>query len=141
MKPQSRTIILADQVYRDADTGKCIIAGTFNRIEAESFPATHPQAALYLNLTDFIGQVQLRVRLTRDQNGEALAERAFPVESTDRLGACEVIVRLTNLGFPEPGRYSFEVYAGDDYLGHMPIDLVKSRGEARRGKRGDPKGI
>ncbi len=139
MKPQARAILLADQIYRDAETGKCVIAGTFNRIEADRFPATHPSAALYLNLTDFSGRIQLRVRLTRDETGDCLGERSFPVESADRLGSCEVTVRLTNLVFPQAGRYSFEVYAADDYLGHLPIEVTE--GKERKKKRGDPKRI
>ena len=124
MKPQARTIILADQVYRDAETGKCIIAGTFNRIEADRFPATHPSAALYLNLTDFVGKVEVKIRIVRDATGEALAEKAFPVESKDRLAACEVTVRLANLTFEKPGKYSIEVHCEDEYLGRLPLELV-----------------
>ncbi len=124
MKPQARTILLADQVYRDAETGKCIIAGTFNRIGADRFPAIHPSASLYVNLTDFVGKAELKVRLSSDSSGMSLGEKAFPVESVHRLGSCEVIVRLSNLTFPEPGKYSLEVYCDDEYLGHLPLELV-----------------
>lgn len=123
MKPQARTILLADQVYRDAETGKCIIAGTFNRIGAESFPATHPSAALYLNLTDFLGKADLKIRLASDKTGETLGEKSFVVESRS-IGVCEVTVRLNSLTFPEPGQYSIEVYCKDEYLGHLPLELV-----------------
>jgi hypothetical protein len=124
MKPQARAILLADQVYRDCDTQKCVIAGTFNRIGADRFPAVHPSAALYLNLTDFEGRTELKVRISSDLNGETLGEMVFGVESTNRLGSCEVTVRLTNLSFPEPGKYSLEVYCQDEYLGHLPLELV-----------------
>ena len=123
-KPQLRTILLADQVYRDAETGKCVIAGTFNRIGADHYPATHPLASLYLNLTDFIGKAQLKIRIVNSDE-ETLGEKAFAVESKDKLSACEVTVRLANLTFPLPGRYSIEVYCDDDYLGHLPVELVQ----------------
>jgi len=124
VNPKARAIILADNVYRDAETGKCIIAGTFNRIGSTRFPAVHPAAALYLNLTDFVGKRRVQVRLSRDQTGETIGEREFFVESLNKLGSCEVTVRLTNLSFPEAGKYSFEVYCEDEYLGHLPIELV-----------------
>ncbi len=124
MKPQARTIILADQVYRDAETGKCVIAGTFNRIGADRFPATHPSASLYLNLTDFQGKAPIKVRMMIDRTRAMIGENTFTVESTNRLGSCEVTVRLNNLTFPEPGKYSIEVWCEDEDLGHLPLELV-----------------
>ena len=126
-KPQTRAILLADQVYRDEETGKSIIAGTFNRIGADRFPAVHPSAVLYLNLTDFEGKAELRIRLASDKDGATLHEHTFEVESRDRLGSCEVTVRLNNLTFPAPGKYSLEISMGDEYLGHLPLELVLHR--------------
>jgi len=125
LKPQARAILLADHVYRDLETGKCIIAGTFNRIGADRFPATHPSAALYLNITDFTGHAELKLRIASDLTGETLGEMTFGVESQTRLGGCEAVVRLNNISFPEPGRYSMEVYCAGEYLGHLPLELVQ----------------
>jgi len=129
-KPRPRAILLADHVYRDAETGKCVIAGTFNRIGANRFPAVHPMASLYLHLTDFVGKARLKLRIASDRSGEVLGERAFTVESVDRLGSCEVTVRLNNLTFPEPGKYAIEIYSEDEYLGHLPIELVLHEDQA-----------
>ena len=134
MKPQARSILLADHVYRDAESGKCVIAGTFNRIGADRFPATHPSSTMYLNLTDFVGKASLKVRLTFDSDGESLGEKSFVVESTNRLGSCEVMVRLNNLSFPQPGRYSLEVWCNEEYLGHLPLELVLHK----EGQEGSP---
>ena len=131
--PKARAILLADHVYRDAETGKCVIAGTFNRIGSNRFPAVHPAASIYLHLTDFVGKATLNLRICSDRSGEVLGERAFVVESTDRLGSCEVTVLLNNLRFPEPGKYSIELYSGDDYLGHLPIELVSREDEPAEG--------
>jgi hypothetical protein len=127
VKPQVRAILLADQVYRDEETGKCVIAGTFNRIGADRFPATHPTAVLYLNLSDFEGRAELRIRLADDRDGSTLHEHAFEVGSSNRLGSCEVTVRLNNLTFPAPGKYSLEITMGEEYLGHLPLELVLHR--------------
>jgi hypothetical protein len=124
VKPEARTILLADHVYRDVETGKCIIAGTFNRIGADRFPAVHPSASLYLNLTDFLGKVNLKVRLVKGRTDEVLGEKSFEVESSNKLGSCEVTVRLNNLNFPEPGMYAIEVYSDEEYLGRLPLELV-----------------
>jgi hypothetical protein len=144
VKPQARAILLADQVYRDAETGKCIIAGTFNRIGADRFPAVHPSASLYLNLTDFMGKARIRIRLSNDRTGDTLGERSFEVESASPLGSSEVTVRLNNLTFQEPGKYSIEVYSGDEYLGHLPLELVLQssgpHGAERAPHQGGPEG-
>jgi hypothetical protein len=124
VKPQVRAILLADQVYRDEETGKCIIAGTFNRINADHYPATHPSSVLYLNLTDFEGKGELKIRIANDSDGTTLHEVSFEVESVNRLGSCEVTLRLNNLTFPNPGKYSLEVYMQDEYLGHLPLELT-----------------
>ena len=64
--------------------------------------------------------------------GRRLWEMTFNVESQTRLGGCEAVVRLNNISFPEPGRYSMEVYCADEYLGHLPLELVQHHTEPER---------
>ena len=38
--PIVQAILLADHVYQDRETGKYVIAGTFNQLRGQAFPAS-----------------------------------------------------------------------------------------------------
>ena len=59
-KPVLQALVLADHVYVDAETGKKIIAGTFNELHAAEFPTQFAHVTFaYLCLTDLRGEAEL----------------------------------------------------------------------------------
>ena len=44
--------LLADKVFREMETGKVHVAGTFNQLATTKFPMIHPQFFVYLALTE-----------------------------------------------------------------------------------------
>ena len=127
-KPHVNAILLADGVYRDEDSGKFVIAGTFNQVNAGAFPIVHTGSWLYLNLSDFKGDHELGFRLVRLSDGRELARSPdAAVSSKDTLRHMEIRAALPPLVFDGVGQYAIEVLWNGDYLAACKITVAKKK--------------
>ena len=124
--PLVQAIILCDRVYKDDETRKCVLAGTFNQIPLAEFPCEYQPASLYLNLSDFSGQHTVSFRFKRLADDSILEESPeFPLEHSDRREHHECIFELPPMEFPEPGRYTWEVvFNGTEVIGTADVEAV-----------------
>lgn len=122
--PHVQAVILCDHIYRDEETGKCVIAGTFNRVFLQEFPGAYQPASIYLNLSDFSGQHSVAFRFKSLTDNEVIEQSpSFDLFHEDRREHHECIFDLPPLHFPEPGRYTLEiVYDQDDVIGHADVE-------------------
>lgn len=134
MKPVLKAFILADHVYADLDTRKKVIAGTFNRIYADSFPAAFVgPSCVYLSLTDARGQFCITIHYVDLNNDEVLLEaKSNMISADDPLAVIELGIQVPPLPLPHEGEYAFEVYASDE--GMTPGNLLAQH-KIRVGKR------
>ena len=136
--PHVQAVILCDHIYRDDETGKCVLAGTFNRVFLEDFPGEYHPAAIYLNLSDFAGRHVIQFRFVRLHDQKILDESPpFPIQHDDRREPHECIFDLPPLEFPGPGRYSLEILYDGDMIGHADVEAVlpeESIGRRRKGQ-------
>jgi hypothetical protein len=117
-----QAVVLADHVYRDARTGKHVVAGTFHQIDVDAVPATFAgPAALFLAVRDVTGPVELRLV---DDTGEVLlGPRSIKLSGDDGLPV-EFVVQLPPLPLPRAGRYAMQVAAEGTVLGEAPVEVV-----------------
>jgi len=131
--PIVQAIILCDRIYKDDESGKCVLAGTFNRVRLPEFPCEYQPAALYLNLSDFSGLHTVSFRFKRLSDDYVIEESPeFGLEHDDRREHHECIFDLPPMEFPEPGRYSWEViFDGVDIIGTADVEaiLIPAHGE------------
>ncbi len=124
--PHIQGIVLCDHIYRDDETGKCVIAGTFNRVYLGEFPDHYQPASIYLNMSDFHGTHKLSFRFIQLATNEELdSSPEFELHHEDRREHHECIFDLPPLNFPEPGRYSVEIMYDGDSIGHVDIEACK----------------
>src|SRR3972149_3657098 len=132
--PVLQAILLADQVYRDAATGKVIIAGTFNHLWAPGFPTDFGRTTfVYLSLAELHGTVELSLRFVNLRDERVLMETTLPpVSSNAPLRGGEIVAEVPPIPMPAPGAYAFELYAGPERLGALRIQIsqAKSQGGA-----------
>lgn len=123
--PQVQAIVLCDHIYRDDETGKCVLAGTFNRVFLEEFPGEYQPASIYLNLSDFHGQHAIQFRFVRLSDQKIIDESPkFPIAHDDRREPHECIFDLPPLDFQEPGRYSLEILYDGETIGHADVEAL-----------------
>ncbi len=134
--PRLQALILADQIYADAQTGKKVIAGTFNRLWAASFPALFGRKTYaYVSLTDLRAKVSLVLRYVDNQDLSVLMESTpLEVEGSDALATLELNIEIPPFPMPHPGSYSFELHANGENIGsvRMRVEQRPQEQEPRR---------
>ena len=129
VRPILQALVLADHVYIDAKTGKKIIAGTFNHLAAPNFPSFFGRTTYaFISMTEVHGNTPVTLRYTDLSNSETLLEiRDLPMEApNDPLATVEMVVELPRFPMPHEGIFAFEVYAYDEPVGSLRIQVSKS---------------
>lgn len=123
VRPILQALLVADAIYVDASTGKKIIAGTFNRLVCEDFPATTVVSKhALISLTDVHRSVEIGLRFVDLSTGESLLElHGLVVEADDPLETVELVVELPPLPLPHAGAYALEVHWQDELLGLLRL--------------------
>jgi len=133
MKPIVLAMIIADHYYRDSNTGKSIITGTFNSINCSDFPTKHGNCAIYISLTDIAtsGAVKLIFRKVDGDFTMNLPE--WEVEApSERHSIVEIGGNIAGLPFPDEGIYEFIVMWNNEEICSRRLiahKVVINRGE------------
>ena len=133
MKPNLLALIVADNVYRDARTGKYIIAGTFNKLFFSRANLNQPVMVdgkpkllggmdsgspyAYLCLTDVRGETKLMLRYIDLADNAQLFEGEIRVNAQSPLDTVEAILPLPRLPVPHPGIFALEILHNDESVG------------------------
>ncbi len=126
-KPTLQALVLADQVYVDARTGKKIIAGTFSGLWASSFPTSLGRTTwAYVCLTEVQGTVPISLRYTDLASNEVLlGTKPITLQSDNPLASHELIVEVPPFPMPHAGTYVFEVYVAEESIGSLRITVAE----------------
>jgi hypothetical protein len=116
-------VLICDAGVADPSTGKKNLIGIFDRVFVRQFPAQRAMS-LYMKFTDAEGQYRLIVRYVQTASGQMLAEAVGEMKATDRLTSADAIFSFPPLAIPEGGRYEFQVWANDAYLGGAFLDAI-----------------
>lgn len=126
MAPALHALVLADHVYRDEDSGKYVIAGTFHHVTVASFPADLQQTVgVFVSLSGYEGEVDMRLEFADDATGETLMESPpFGLRSDDAGEPIQFAVEVPPLPLPRPGRYSLRCAANGALLGETALTVT-----------------
>lgn len=133
MKPIVLAMVLADHYYRDSNTGKSIVAGTFNSINCSDFPTKHGNCAIYISLTDIAvaGTLQLIFKKADGEFSMNLPEWQVDVPN-ERHSVVEIGGNIAGLPLPEAGIYEFLViWNGSEIASRR---LIANKVEINRGE-------
>ena len=96
-------LLLADHIYRDAGTGKFVIAGTFHDMHVERCPTTFGRSVgLFVSLSEVERELQLGVEVLAPEHEVVLTRAPVSVPGGDTL---DLGLELPPLPLPRPGRY------------------------------------
>jgi len=125
IKPIIQALLLADHVYFDAESGKCIIAGSYNGFCVRTVPGIHNKpSVMYLCLTEVRGKTDITLRYVDLSNNKVLLEYGpLAVESDDPMEVLEMTVQVPEIPIPRYGTYAFEVHAWNELLGFLRVSV------------------
>lgn len=121
--------ILCDLAARDPASGKWNLIGIFNQVNASRFPTQRP-LSVYLKLSDAEGRYKLEIRYIQVSSGKQLAVASADVNISDRLATQDLGVAFPKVPIPDGGKYEFQVWSNERYLGAggFTASLLRSRG-------------
>ncbi len=131
------SIIVCDDIYRDEQTKKLILVGTFNSITAPSLPCRHKRMSVLFTLTNARGTYDLSLSIEHVKTEQKVVEFAGPFRADDPLAIHEVHVTLENAVFPEEGKYWVSLSADGEIIQQRPLWMHASGPTAPRAREDD----
>lgn len=124
--PILQALVPADHIYRDQQTGKYVIAGTFHQVNLASFPATLGRSVgVFVALRGIDGEAALEFELVGpDAEESLLRSHNLRVTSPDPERTVEFAVELPPLPLPVPGRYALRVGVDGTPLGETMLEVT-----------------
>lgn len=127
--------LLADAANVTQD-GKLNVLGTFDSINASTFPCTHPMMHLVMRFESHrveIGQTkQIEIRLV-DSDGGQLGSISGSLQVPDAPPGNRVsvgnILPLANTQFPAPGAYSFVIMINGEVKAEIRLTVTDTKSE------------
>lgn len=126
MKPIVLSMILCDYYYRDAHTGKSILAGTFSSINSAGFPSKHGNCAIYIALTDVSTNGTAQLVFRKENADFSMQLPPWEVQTPDsRNAVVEIGGNINGLPLPEPGNYEFVLLWNSNEIASRRLSVIK----------------
>jgi hypothetical protein len=126
MKPIVLSMILCDYYYRDAHTGKSILAGTFSSINSAGFPSKHGNCAIYVAMTDVASNGTAQLIFRKENADFSMQLPPWEVQASEnRHAVIEIGGNINGLPLPEPGNYEFVLMWNGLEIASRRMNVVK----------------
>lgn len=125
--PSVLAILLCDWIIIEQGTEKKTLVGMFDALNSEVFPVAQ-KIGFYARLTDLEGDYRFTIRIVRldGEKEELMGGAEAEYKATGRLDILEIALNLPQVPFPRPGRYEFQLFANDVYMGRATINAIHS---------------
>ena len=113
-------------IYRDAHTGKSILAGTFSSISSGGFPSKHGNCAIYVAMTDVASDGTAQLVFRKESGDFSMQLPPWEVQaSEDRTSVVEIGGNINGLPLPEPGSYEFVLLWNGQEIATRRVTVAK----------------
>ncbi|MGH7174241.1 MAG: DUF6941 family protein [Gemmataceae bacterium] len=131
IKPIIQALLLADNVYTDAETGKRVIAGVFDSIILPEIPGQFPHVScVYVSLTAVRGDIDVMLRYVDLDADEVLMEHGpTKLSSDDPVASLDFSAPMSPLPVPHEGVFALEVHVSDELIGMLRITAAQTEDE------------
>jgi hypothetical protein len=128
--PSVVAMLVCDQIITEQGTNKKSLIGIFDNFGSLTFPVRFQRLAVYVKLADAVGDYFFKLRLVKLKDESLVTEIGIQANIKDANQYSELALGMSNLPVPEPGKYEFQLYAGDVYLHRVTMQAVLVQGGA-----------
>jgi len=129
--PSLLAILLCDQIILEQGNGKKTLVGVFEDLSSPSEPLAK-NIGFFARMTDLEGYYRFAVKVVRiAAEGEiVIANGDIPLAQpiTDRLLNVDIALNLPPTVFPTFGKYEFQLFSNDMYIGRAVLNCRKLEG-------------
>lgn len=110
MKPIVLAMVICDHYYRDLQSNKSVLSGTFSSVNSPTFPTKHGNCAVYLAITDVAQDGRLKLVFRKENGDFSMDLPEWKVaDPKNRRAVVEIGGNINGLPLPEEGDYEFVV--------------------------------
>lgn len=113
-KPQLVALLLCNEAFQQAGTGKWCIIGVFDTLNAPQLPFTLPEFSVYVALSDFAGDQMVELQI-RDEGGTFVKAVRGKIPRIP-LGLFQYVFPFPEVEFKEAGVHTLELLAGGEII-------------------------
>lgn len=136
--PVGLSLLVADRVYREANTGKWIIAGVFSTLHTQQLPVTVARMEVFFQVTNISRAVDLKLRIEHADEGERLFEFGGPIKARGPLEVIARKVEMINVPFKSAGKYWVQLTSNELIVVQAPLYVVKAEPKSDPGASPHP---
>lgn len=126
MKPIVLAMIICDNYYRDAHTGKSILSGTFSSINSPAYPSKHGNCAVYVALTDVATKGAAQLIFRKEGGPFTMKLPPWEVDAPEsRRAVVEIGGNINGLPLPEEGDYEFVLLWNEEEIASRRLTATK----------------
>ncbi len=131
LKPVANAVLICDKVITEEGTKKKSLIGIFEKIGSTKFPCMHYFLAVYVKLTNAMGEYVFSLDLVDLQKDVVVnkAEITRTIAIHDPLATHELVFNLNGLKFDSPGKYEFRVMANSQIFGQKAFFVEEIGGK------------
>jgi hypothetical protein len=123
--PSVVAMLICDQIITEQVTNKKSLVGVFDNFYSLNFPTLFKRLAVYVKLADAIGDYLFRLRIVRLKDEGKIAEIGIQAHIEGESNQySELALNMGDIPIPEPGKYEFQLYSGEDYLHRITMQAI-----------------
>ena len=122
--PSVVAMLVCDQIITEQVTNKKTLIGVFDKFNSLTFPVAFQRLAVYVKLADAGGDYLFKLRIVKLKDESLIAEIGIQARIIDASNYSELALNMGNISLPEPGKYEFQLYSGENYLHRVTMQAV-----------------
>ena len=124
--PIPLTLLICDHVWRDPNSGKHHLLGTFSAIGSSIFPLV-TNLSVYFAVTEGQGQLPVRLEfIDVDEERPAVVDAEGMFQFGHLRQVIDGTFNFSNLIFPEPGEYRLKLFVAGEFLMERSLHITVS---------------
>ena len=120
-RPVPLSLLVAERIYQDRETGKWIVAGIFSNINAPGLPVTQDTLEIFFQITNISQPVDLHLKLEHADSETVLLDVGGKVQSHSPLEVIHQRIVLRRVPFNRSGKYWVQLISGGEILMQVPL--------------------
>src|SRR5947209_299051 len=111
-------LTLCEKVIVEEGTKNVTLVSTFTTTVVEEFPSLPQRFALYMALTEGLGDGIIDLVVRHLETNEEIYSNRLQVQFPDRVVEVRVLFRVNRCIFPLPGEYQLTLFLDGEWLAH-----------------------
>lgn len=137
-RPVPLSLLVAERIYQDRETGKWVVAGIFSNINAPALPVTQDTLEIFFQITNISQPVDLHLKLEHAESESVLLDVGGKVQSHSPLEVIHQRIVLRRVPFNRSGKYWVQLVSDNEIIMQVPLYVRMIQPQQQQGSQSPP---